>query len=304
MKAGGKRLLCLALILAAMGGLASVYLARRPLVIVMDDAFLSLYGEKRADTKRRLLCATLFRRVQFAVIALNAGRDEAGLAVRAAAKDPYLVLFPQRYLESAERYALAARESGAQNKSRIVVLESGAGGGVYIGEAESMRIDRETDLYRAGRCAAILARGQAVAFFYQGALPEPYKEAFADGLVSAGNDTEPLFYRYTETLRRPEETGCIVLFSAINASAYEVPRNTPVILFSWMNPQYTPNGVQVVFDDSPLAAAAHIARGLTELHAEAQVLAKRTAGKDARASLKAAVRAVRQENQSEEERQR
>jgi hypothetical protein len=256
------------------GSVALVYLARPPLVIVEDEAFLLLYGEKRANMRRYMLSASLFRRVAFALVARDADQDAAAFAVNAVSKAPHIALFPERYLGEADRYATAIEEAGLSNKTRTLAISGGESGGVNIGRAESIRVDRETDLYRAGICASILAKGGTVVLYYQGALPSAHREAFVEGLAVSGYTKAPLFLRNTEPVPQTD-IGCAVLLSTVSASLLTLKQNVPIVLFSWLDPEYTPNGVAVVFDDSLLAVAGQVARGGKAPAAHIHILARR-----------------------------
>ena len=282
----------LAVFLAVLGGAGLFFLARPPVVIVTDGAFLELYGKKRADTMRYRLSLSLTRRVVFAVVYEEAGHDAAEFVVSAAAKKPFLALFPERYLEGADRYAAATEEAGLAEKTRTVVVDGGEGGGVNIGRAESLRIDRETDLYRAGMCAAILAKEGGVVVYYQDSLSNVYLDAFREGLAAAGYTKTPFFYRYNENVSQTD-VGCAVLLSAVNTNLLVAKEDIPMVLFSWLDPELTPNGVAVVFDDSLPAVAGQVAKNAASLTAQAHVLAKRARTKSDLKALHAAVQAKR-----------
>jgi hypothetical protein len=284
-----KRWAFLVVFLVALGGVGLFFLARPPVVIVVDDAFLELYGKKRADTKRYMLSLSLMRRVVFAVVSEEAGREAAEFVVSAVAKKPYLALFPERYLEGADRYAEAA---GLAGKTRTVVVDGGEDGGVNIGHAESLRIDRETDLYRAGMCAAILAKEGSVVVYYQDSLSNAYRDAFQEGLTAGGYTKTLVFYHYSE-ITSQTDIGCAVLLSATSTYLLAEKGNIPMILFSWLDPEYTPNGVRVVFDDSLPAVVGQVVENAVPLTAQAWVLSKRVRDESDLKALQTAVRAKR-----------
>ena len=66
-----------------------------------------------------------------------------------------------------------------------------------------------------------------------------------------------------------------------------------MVLFSWLDPEYTPNGVAVVFDDSLPAVAGQVANNTAPLTARAQVLTQRVRDKADLKALRAAVREER-----------
>ncbi|MDR1095133.1 MAG: hypothetical protein LBL31_01945 [Spirochaetaceae bacterium] len=295
MKCGGiKRLIGLAAVLAVLGGGAWFYLARPPLVLVVDESFLALYGQKRAETRRRILSATLLRRVTFAVAARDGGQDDAEVAVNEVSQKPFMVLFPERYLDNADRYASAVEAAGLSGNIRTAVIDSGNGREASIGRAESLGLDRETDFYRAGMCAAIIAKENRIAVYSQDALPQAHRKAFTDGAVAAGYTGEPHFARSSDQ-SPPEGIGCAVLFSAVNANLLAARQNIPIVLFSWTDPNYTPNGVAVVFDDSLLAVAEQAVQGNNPLTARPHILPKRLQVPGDLKTLRAAVTAKREE---------
>jgi hypothetical protein len=287
----------LAVLLIVSGSAGIFFWARPPVVIVVDDAFLALYGKERADAKRYELSRSLRRRVVFAVVSQEAGQEAAEFAVSAASKKPFLVLFPERYLESADRYAGTIEEAGLADNIRTVVVGDGESGGVSISRAESLRIDRETDLYRAGMCAAVLAKDGSIVVYYQGSLSRAYRDVFREGLTAAGYTKAPVFYRSTETASQTD-LGCIVSLSAVNTKALAGNKDIPIVLFSWLDPAYTPNGVMVVFDDSLPAVAGQVAEHSDAPTAQALVLGERISDK---ADLKALNAAVREERGAEGE---
>jgi hypothetical protein len=269
-----KRLAGLAAILVILGITGTFYMMRPPLVLVVDEAFLTLYGEKRSDLRRHILSATLFRRVLFAVVAPDAESDAAEFAVSGASRSPFMALFPEQYLSNADRYAATIEAAGLSGTIRTAVVDSGDGRGVSIGRAESLRIDRETDLYRAGTCAAILAKDGTVVVYSQNDLSEAYRKAFGEGLTAAGYTRDPFFSRSAEPVSL-DGIGCVVLLSTINTNLLAARQNIPIILFSWTDPAYTPNGVTIVFDDSLPAIAGQAARGGSTLTSSAHILPKR-----------------------------
>lgn len=282
----------LAVFMAVLGGAGLFFLARPPVVIVTDSTFLELYGKKRADTRRYMLSLSLMRRVLFALVSEEAGQDAAEFVVSAAAKEPFLALFPERYLEGADRYAAAVEKAGLADKTRTVVVNGGEGGGVNIGRAESLRIDRETDLYRAGMCAAILAKEGSVMVYYQDSLSNVYRDALREGLAAAGHTKTPFFYRYSENVSQTD-AGCAVLLSAVNANLLALKKDVPMVLFSWLDPELTPNGVAVVFDDSLPAVAGQVVKNAAPLTAQAYVLTNRARAESDIKALHTAVQSKR-----------
>jgi hypothetical protein len=70
-------------------------------------------------------------------------------------------------------------------------------------------------------------------------------------------------------------------------------KDIPTVLFSWLDPEYTPNGVMVVFDDSLPAIAEQVVKNTTPVIAQARVLTKRVRVESDLKALQAAVRSKR-----------
>jgi hypothetical protein len=261
----------------------SLWVSLRPAaVIVTDKAFLTLYGHKRAETKRLLLSVRLKRHVEFVPIADDAGQDAVSFAVDAAVSRPKMVFFPERYLEGAEQYVTGLSEGKAK---RISIYAMSGGGSVQrtLQGAQMLEIDRETDLYRAGLCAALMAKNNSgdsgdIEVFDTRDVPANLRDAFIAGLAAMNYTKPPLFRRYTESVR-PGATACAVLLAGYNGSVFTAADSIPTILFTWLDPVYTPSSVQVVFDDSLLAVAAQAGRGKIKPHSEAHLVPERIPGK-------------------------
>jgi hypothetical protein len=117
--------------------------------------------------------------------------------------------------------------------------------------------DTRTDLYRAGRAAAILAAADGET---GAAIPEillfrdvpnaEETEAFTRGLSDGGWIGEPRFITAGEA--GAQTAAVSVLTGKAQGYFRENPRG-PVILFSWIDPALTPRNAALVFDDSPWA---------------------------------------------------
>ncbi|MDR2517779.1 MAG: hypothetical protein LBD13_00005 [Spirochaetaceae bacterium] len=243
------------LILPAAGALAAIglFCFRPPVLIVTDAAFASLYGPARITAKRIETSAALLRRVQPVMVDDTAGPDMVAFAVEKAGGSPYCVLFPYRYNEGAGRYA----EKFPQTPVFIV----GGGQNARVKGTVLVGTDIMTDLYRAGLCAGIIARnsGRDVLFFQGEALPEEQREAFQEGLRERGFEKKPKYLSANQDYSDNENIACVVMNGQ---AAPFLDRNleTPVILFSWLDPELTAASVKVIFDDSPWALAARIVR--------------------------------------------
>ncbi|MDR3172033.1 MAG: hypothetical protein LBU17_10465 [Treponema sp.] len=256
---GKKSYLILGLvIIVALGG--GLFFLRAPVLVVTDASFNALYGIRRGRVKHIETACKLFRQVKLVFIGDSAEPEMVAFAVEEKAASPYCVLFPYRYYEGAGRYAEQAPGVpvlilGERNQDPQVA------GTVFI------ETDLEADFHRAGQYAAIIARGQGlnqdqdtpegggILFFRNRELGGVYKDAFRSGLREQGFEGEPIYVNSTSDYSDIQTIACVVMLD--RAPAF-LERNlkTPVVLFSWIDPDLTSRGVKVVFDDSSWALAA------------------------------------------------
>ncbi|MDR2313946.1 MAG: hypothetical protein LBE02_05365 [Spirochaetaceae bacterium] len=236
---------------------AAVFFCRAPVVLVNDDAFTLLYGEKRALAARLVLSLTLFRPVKTLSVAPGAGPDLVARSAEGLSSRPRGVFFPYRYREGARRYlkdrpgfpvvVLAGRQD----------LEEPALSGAEE-EPLWIRTDTRTDLYRAGAIAGILSGksgGAAVLYHYSPADDET--RAFTRGFTGRGRPAGALFFApEAGSAGDPPpwgaaEPGCVVAMGG--AGPYLGEGRAPLVLFTWLDPALAPAHGMVIFDDSPWA---------------------------------------------------
>jgi hypothetical protein len=252
-------IIILSALLACAGLGAAFYRLRAPALLVLDEEFTFLYGTGRSAAKKAELSLRLFRRVLVAPIAAGASPDVAAFAAAAAADRPRAALFPARHRQGAARYA--------EQAPGIPVGVLGGGALFRPEEAEGFRFvetDKKTDLYRAGRCAALFALrdGGGVLFFAGDLIDLEDREAFVRGLRDQGFGEEPLFVDRGMEYAPPEGLlSCVVMGSPAENYPESNPP-VPVILFSWLDPALTPRPVKIIFDDSPWALALGATRAL------------------------------------------
>jgi hypothetical protein len=230
---------------------AGLFLLRPPVLIVTDASFNTLYGSMRARLSGIESSFALGRRVIPVPVSESASPDVAVLAVEAAAPSPYAVLFPYRYYEAGRQYK--------ENSPGVPVLILGSREGeVPAGNGlVPVYADRETDFYRAGLCAALLARegkNGEVLVFSDGTMPARGREAFLEGLRAQGFIKNPVYLGLNSDYQNYQGVSCAVLTGPA-ARFFAENRKAPVILFSWFDPALTPLEVKVIFDDSPWALA-------------------------------------------------
>jgi len=259
-------------------GVASFFVFRHPLVIVSDEAFETLYGERRAANARLSISVRLLRPVRTAMIAPSASAeataDSAELAGRG--KHPVLVLFPDRYLAGARVYSARYPEQKVLvigDRPGNVTLGKPADTESVVGNSGSALIffgpDREKDLNWAGVFAGMVPKqGRPVVRFGTSIdkSMEKARSAFSAGLAVSGSNVDPLFLFPGEPLPVSAENTSVLVDAfpsmGLPSTAWiSIPR----LVFSWMDPGLMDPSVLLIIDDSPysLARAAFL-RGMGE----------------------------------------
>jgi hypothetical protein len=251
-------IIILSAVLGCAGLLAAFYRLRAPALLVLDEEFTLLYGAGRSAARKAELSLRLFRRVAVAQIAAGASPDVVAFAAAAAADRPCAALFPARHRQGALRYA--------EQAPGVPVGVLGGGALFRAEEGESFRFietDKKTDLYRAGRCAALVALrdGGDILFFAGDLISLEDREAFAQGLRDQGFGEDPLFVDRGVEYAPPGGLSCVVMTSPVENYPENNPA-VPVILFSWLDPGLTARPVKIIFDDSPWALAFEAVKAL------------------------------------------
>ncbi|MDR2767693.1 MAG: hypothetical protein LBB82_05135 [Treponema sp.] len=242
-----------------------IFFLRRPLILVGDPLFDSLYGEKRTEWKLRFCSLRLFRPVKYLSMNTAAGPDLIAASIWAASRRPAGVLAPYRYREGAARYL--AEHPGAP----VAVLggrytppdgaaygtetagEYGAGAPAWFSSAFG------NDLYLAGRCAALIAldkeakraegdtAGAETISFYAGDSSPAVREAFIRGLRDSSWPGTPL-------AGEGERPSACAVFAGQGDEFFDGGvKKQPLILMNWADPRSFPPSTVMVFDDSPWA---------------------------------------------------
>ncbi|MDR2785608.1 MAG: hypothetical protein LBB83_06810 [Treponema sp.] len=310
-------------VLTAIGLGAAFFLSRSPVLIVEDRLFEAIYGPARLRKKQGLLSLKLKRPIRIIRVEENAGDDVVIFAVESAAEIPYCVIFAFRYYDAARRYNREYPDIPA---------------GVSLGRyrepentgPERLAIfgtDQKTDLYRAGRLAALLAsaspssaspssaspssvetpEGQAspaekppvILVFQDENISGDLRNAFKKGLEDERNGSNP---RYLIGSQYQSGTPCdTAVIYGMDADFFGQSGDIPGILFSWLDPALTPLKIKAVFDDSPLALAAKLVplivkpeddgedkRKVIEISSEIHILSRRLVEKGLPGKMKRA----------------
>ncbi|MCL2443160.1 MAG: hypothetical protein FWD13_06810 [Treponema sp.] len=262
-----------------------IFNTRAPVLIVLEEYFIEIYGEKRLEREVFHLSLTLFRSVKIVTIANEAGDDIIPYAVMDASARPYCVFFPIRLVVSAGVY----RELNPN--VNIVILEGRSLEERNPSDYFLYKTDIDTDFYKAGLAAAAIVanynaaqstKNQLLELQYQlepepkppyepkpenngkaAVFVEPHiyseaKEAFLRGF-NQEIQVEPLFFTSFIDISNTEDLACVVL-AGIGGELLEKIPETHVIVFSWMDPEMMPTNVLLVIDDSPLAQVTQAIR--------------------------------------------
>jgi hypothetical protein len=236
---------------------AGIFFTRAPALVLSDLSFDILYGARRALLRQAEASLRLFRPVKKVTIAENAGPDAVVFAVEEASPRPWAVLAPYRYAQGLRRYSEQHPETPA------VVL--GGRENIREGQLLTLTTDTRLDSYRAGRSAAFFARekdGEIVVFQEERDFPVN-REAFLAGLRAEDCDINPLYMNGYTDYPGYDKLSCVVL---TGGAQNFLSRNTavPVILYSWLDPAFSPGTVKLVFDDSPWGVSAEAFRTAVE----------------------------------------
>ena len=229
-------------------GLAVVYLSRSPVLIVSDFSFETLYGQNRLKRQESRISRALFRKLIRVTVDEGAGPDLIALAVEGAHKSPWAVLFPYRYIEGARNFL------NFRPDVPVLVMAGGARGIQAEEKFAIINTDTALDLYRAGLCAALIAGENRVFFVSDGTLTDELKDTFQEGLRAQGHLEDAIWTTAGFDYSSRTDLGCVVVAGTANVF-FEMKLPVPMILFSWMDPSYTPSPVLLVFNDSPLVFA-------------------------------------------------
>ncbi|MCL2800757.1 MAG: hypothetical protein FWD28_03250 [Treponema sp.] len=232
-----------------------IFSARSPVLIVTEHSFIELYGKDRLNRASLAASIRLFRQVKTVAVSNETGEDIVPHAVSEVSSNPYCVMFPVRFLRSANLYQ-------ALNPKVPVIVMSGRS---YEFEENTdsldliyVKTDIYADFYRAALSAAAHSQGKegSIAVFIE---PNEYAnnrvglmEAFFRGINEKENPPQVSFFTSIGELPDDFVVSCAVLAGAGSEFIEKTP-GIPVILFSWLDPSILPNEVVLVIDDSPWA---------------------------------------------------
>lgn len=222
-----------------------IFLARTPVLIVSDQNFNDLYGRDRAFSARIRSSITLFRQVRLVTLAEDIGPDGITFAVSEISENPFCVCFPHRYAGGAVNY----NQQFPQVKTALFT-----GRESYSGSSEQLTViqtDTETDMYRAGLIAAIIAEGSPgkILCYTGNRIQTPEKYFFELGLKDGGREGEAVFIGTNEKYSGETTIACVVVTGSTD-DPFITKQNIPIILFSWGDTYFFPSQVKIIFSDS------------------------------------------------------
>lgn len=283
-------LVILGVVCAALAAPAVIFCIRPPVLVVTDASFVVLYGKSHLRRQRFAASLALFRRVKPVVIADGAGSDVVNAAILGATRQPSCVLFPRTQATAALRFHEQLPETP-------VALFSGLTPIPEIPPPDGFlciyRTDRQTDLYRAGLFAGILGnippkpvkkvkKKDESAANPPDSTPRTYvlwqdkyvqaagRDLFSQGIHEKDPGSEIIFVNSANDMPDMKAISCTVLTGAGAEYLGKNPR-MPLILFSWLNPDFTAREIVVLFDDSAWGLAVPAVRMAIQRQAEGTI---------------------------------
>lgn len=236
-----------------------VFFARQPVLLVTDFSFAAIYGENRLRIQVMRSSLALFRRILPVIVIDGASDDVVLFAVNEASKRPFSVIFPLRFASAARLFQSHHPEVPAiiLEGRNIVDIDHIAPRGDFF----RYRTDTEADFYRAGRFAAILAgeNDGNFAVFLNEHFRDNERTAFRQALAGFDGAMDVQFFHSIDGIADFSVFSSVVLAGA-GADLFLRNPDIPIIFFSWVDPEITPNEVVVIFNDSPLAQAVQAVR--------------------------------------------
>ena len=242
----------------------TVLLVRRPVVVVTDKFFTTLYGPRREQAK--MLESTLRTQRRVRIFRVGDETDNSATARRLSMeiKNPYCVIFPFRYFQIAALYAEENPGTKAYVLSERNLSQPATGKAIYVPAAW-----RE-DFKKAGYLAAMISyisqnravEGEArdgrstnahktiLLLTQENPLSEA-QEGFEEGLKQGNWPGVHNILSNAASLPQSSIVSTIILAPA--SSFVQGSTNVPSIVFSALDLHLLPDFIKIVMDDSPWA---------------------------------------------------
>jgi hypothetical protein len=241
-----------------------VYFARSPVLLVTDEAFVTIYGQSRIRSASKAASFALFRRIRTVLIADDAGNDIVHIAVKDVSSRPYCVLFPLRFAHAARIYReqnpeipvviLEGRYLGGENPALFAA-------GINFNDYFIYKTDFDDEFYKAGLIAAAIDNGKngKIAVFLQSHLQIQAKTVFLQALGSINKPLDTRFFTSFSEFAEIPDISCVVLIEE-GAEYFDNNSGVPVVFFTWNNPLFIPPDAVILVDDSPWVQAVQAVR--------------------------------------------
>jgi len=271
-----KILIVAAFIVIAASLTLAVFFFRLPVLIVTEQSFMELYGKKRLRNEALLSSIVLFRPVKTVEVANDAGDDIIPFAVAEISVKPYCVLFPLRFVPSAQHYkemnpnipvvVLEGRYLESENPVEKTL-------GANISEYFVYKTDINDDFFNLGLAVSALKpkdepksddsapeteKSDKIVVFLDKNLTQ-MKDIFIKGLYSRGILPETQFFNSFSQYSETPNISCVIL-AGLGFEYLDKKTGVPVIAFTWIDPFLLPFDVAMVINDSPWAQARQAVR--------------------------------------------
>jgi hypothetical protein len=248
--------------IAFIGIITNLFFFRAPIILVSDIYFSALYGNAHEQVRR--LQATFAILKQIRLVRVLQDTDNLSLTeavMRASFRPPEAVFFPYSYSEAAELYASTQAKAGNTATKTVVFADRNKPG---HGEelCYYVRTNSDVDFFRAGQCAAILARENGVSepspdvprsiiFIYDSDISLTDRKTFI-----AGAEEDTLFTGRIDFAsaydNRNWNNAAAIIIHGLAPAFLQSSIDIPSVLFSWQdNINYLPSQVKVMVNDSP-----------------------------------------------------
>ena len=237
---------------------------------------MELYGKKRIKNEAIFSSIILFRPVKTVEVANDAGDDIIPFAVAEISIKPYCVLFPLRFVQSAQHYrelnpnipvvVLEGRYPESESPAKKTL-------GADISEYFIYKTDINDDFYNLGLVISALkpkeependdstpetGKNDQIAVYLDQNLTQ-MKDVFLKGLYDRGVLMETQFlYYYSQKLEKTDFF-CVIL-TGLGYDFLDKKAGVPVISFTWIDPFLLPSDVVMVINDSPWAQVRQVVK--------------------------------------------
>ncbi|WP_461256162.1 hypothetical protein [Treponema sp. R80B11-R83G3] len=271
-----KTLIIIASLALAVAIVLAIFYTRPPVLIVTEQSFIELYGKKRIKNEALHSSFFLFRPVRTVEVTNDASDDIVSFAVAGISAKPYCVLFPLRFVKSAQIYR------GQNPDIPVVVLEgrypeSENSAEKTLGADKSeyyiYKTDISDDFYNLGLAisalkpkdepknsdsAAEVEKNDKIVVFLEKNLTQ-MKDIFLKGLYDRGILIETQFFNSFSQYSETPDISCVIL-AGLGFEYMDKKADVPIIFFTWIDPFLLPSDVVMVINDSPWAQARQAVR--------------------------------------------